>query len=267
MNACGGCTVLDTATLGDACGRCDLGAIECDGTDAIACTEPPAPSACVSVPADALSWWKAEADAIDTLGNADGTLVGGAEVVTGLVGNAFSLDTLESVSFGNITNFDFSNAPFTVEGWIRHSQLPPDQGIAGCGPHYPVFTNDAWGWTLQVGETGTVSFGKYTDFNGGESATGESLISLDRWHHVAGVISDTEIRVYLDGRLEGVKTLESTTVFYNTGDTPSMGNRECGAGIIHVLGELDEFAIYSRALSTVEIQSVCEADSFGKCAP
>lgn len=267
MNACGGCTTLDTTTLDDACGRCDLGSIACDGLDAIACQEPAAASACVALPANAVAWWRAEADGTDSVGNIDGSLNGGAQIVTGLVGNAFSLVADQAVAFGNITALDFVDTEFTVEGWVRHSQLPPDKNIAGCNPHYPVFTNDAWGWTLQVSETGTVAFSKYTDINGGEGVTGESLISLDTWHHVAGVFGATEMRVYLDGRLEGAQTLASTTIFYNTNDEPSMGDRQCGVGVLDVIGELDEFAIYSRALSTAELQGICEADSFGKCVP
>jgi hypothetical protein len=84
----------------------------------------------------------------------------------------------------------------------------------------------------------------------------ENPIPLDQWSHVAAVYDfDNELRLYIDGKLDNTHELKGA-IDPSPGDH-WFGNRLDGPWPYE--GRLDEFAIYSRALSEAEIRQDMEA--------
>ena len=72
---------------------------------------------CISPPANLVSWWRAEGDANDTIGNNNGILMNGTGMVPGKVGQAFSLDGVQSVEIPDSPALHL--ASITIEGWVQ----------------------------------------------------------------------------------------------------------------------------------------------------
>ena len=130
---------------------------------------------------------------------------------------------------------------FTMAGWIRPVIAPGiraglfgQNGVLGVG-----FLNAG---TLQV----------FT--SGGGSLTVSNSLTLNQWHHVAVVGDGANLQIYFEGVLQG--TGGSATGNY--GSSASQFNIG-GGGIFDAAGnffngQIDEVAVWGRALSASEIQ-------------
>lgn len=237
--------------------------------DLLGCTVPDPGNAatCTAKPSGQIAWWRAEGTFNDSIGGLHGTNVG-ATFVAGKVGQAFAFNgSGQYVSLGNISGLDFTGQDFTVEAWLRISDLPTlNPGGSGCVPMYPLVANRDWGWSLNIIASGGVAFNKYTTQAGGLGiASCTAPIPLDTWVHLAAVHTTTELRLYLNGVLQAAKASPISTIYYEPTDEPEFGARRCASGIYYLKGALDEISIYDRALTAQEITSVASAGDKGKC--
>jgi hypothetical protein len=93
--------------------------------------------------------------------------------------------------------------PLTVEAWIKTTAANTEQGIV---ERYDVNGAADGGYALRLRANGKLAF--YTlrdreflyDF-----VQGSTVISTNVWHHVAGVFDGSQLRVYVDGVLDGTK--------------------------------------------------------------
>src|SRR4051794_30047983 len=82
------------------------------------------------VPADIVSWYRAEGDAADFWGDNDGTLENGATFTAGKVGQALLFDGVDDlVRIPNSANQD-PGSSFTVEAWVNPSSSGHGRPIA-----------------------------------------------------------------------------------------------------------------------------------------
>ena len=243
----------------------EIGAIH--GAGSAGKVKPPAPEP-IAPPDGLVSWWPADGDALDVIDGNHGALVGGATYAPGLIDRAFSLDgNGDYVNLGDYSNLYFSETDFTIEGWFQISDYPNNAG-GGCGSRYPILANNAWGYAVQIAETGHVSFGKYYTVSDGVGTTSADPVSIGQWHHFAAVHTVTELRLYVDGQLSSTADSPSGAVFYQVGDRPEIGRLNCGnLPYFYFKGLIDELGMYSRALTDEEIRSVFEAVSEGKIKP
>ena len=78
--------------------------------------------ACVAPPDNMISWWNADAGAHDIWGGNDGTLQGGADFISGLVGLAFNFNgTSADVAIPDSPSWNFGAGDFTFDFWARSS--------------------------------------------------------------------------------------------------------------------------------------------------
>ena len=85
---------------------------------------------------------------------------------------------------------------------------------------------------------------------------------LRRWQHVAAVKRGPDMEIYLDGKLVGAKRDDSSLaqhlcIIVGTSGIPRKGaplDRQC-----KFIGQLDELAIYDRALDREEIKQHIDA--------
>ena len=82
------------------------------------------------VPADIVSWYRAEGDASDFVGDNDGTLLNGATFTAGKVGQAFLLDGVDDlISIPDDPSLEPSSN-FTIEAWVNPSSSGHGRPIA-----------------------------------------------------------------------------------------------------------------------------------------
>jgi uncharacterized repeat protein (TIGR02543 family) len=221
-----------------------------DGAFAVTTTETPVAA---SLPAGNLvSLWRAENNALDSVGSNHGSWAGTAAYGTGVVGKAFSLDGNGSyISVTDDANLHPTTA-ITLQAWIKPEDIATDQHIistAGGGPS--PFGHDYY---LRL-VSGSLEF----RINDDPLWAGSVIPAANRWYHVTATYDRaTGLRkIYVDGALTATNGYSSSI---NTGHTTfSIGvnarNPALGSNFNSFKGSIDEVAIYSRELTATEIQT------------
>jgi len=103
-------------------------------------------------------------------------------------------------------------------------------------------------WTFEVSSSKELGFWAYL----GGAWRGEYAYTLtpNKWYHVAGTYDGTDVKLYVNGVLEGTKNYSGTTIT-NSDDSIRIGGHAGGTNDFE--GYIDEVAIYSSALSASEI--------------
>jgi hypothetical protein len=221
------------------------------------------------VPTDGLvGWWPFNGNANDESGNGNDGVVNGATLTEdrcGLTNSAYTFDGLDDFINTSFTGI-LGSGDRTVSYWAKQAQN--DSGVIGqvvlgwggnqCGPSgiatgfYCAYNTSLMGITFESNES---------------SITVASNIPIDdnAWHHYAFVknsnaVSTSQVLIYQDGVL--LNTLLGEYLSWGTLNTTStvpvtFGKRSfsCVADRFYN-GSSDDIAIYNRALTESEIQSL-----------
>jgi hypothetical protein len=197
-----------------------------------------------------VGWWKLDemkgsvtADAADSH---TGTLVGDATWAEGVAGGALQLDGQgDYVDLGTGPDFDIADR-ITVAAWIKVTAFDVDwQAIIAKGDTAWRLSRDQ-GNNLHFGCTGVWP----------EWVRGNVGVNDGRWHHVAGTYDGSELRLYVDGKLDAsAKTQGAVNV--NAYPVYIGENAEHPGRGWH--GLIDDVRLYNYALSDVEIKALGEA--------
>ncbi len=213
-------------------------------------------SICTSSPPGLVSWWQAESNTLDANATNHGTLVGNAAFVAGRVGQALSFDgSGDAVSVGNPASLQLQD--FTIEAWIkRGSATVANADGSGAGTAV-FFSHGGGGYGFGIENGGNLFLSRI----GVDNVTLSTGITDTNWHHVAVTKSGSTVFFYIDGAAHAVPVYNTT---YNFSSGAAIGARgdNFSSGFF---GAIDELAIYNRALSAGEIQSIYSASSTGKC--
>ncbi len=140
--------------------------------------------------------------------------------------------------------------PITVEAWIRRSVMGVQHAVVekyGC-------LGDAalvGGYVLRVNADDKLVFRTEDDCSNGTSAIGATSLQSNVWYHVAGLWDGSQIRVYINGALDGVT---ATTRNPKTGFTPlRIGER--GNTLQPMAGAIDEVRLWNVARTQAELQA------------
>ena len=184
----------------------------------------------------------------DSAGTNTGTLVNGPAWTTGKVGGALCFGGSRYVDIGNDASLRVDSV--TLETWIKVTD--------SWGAHNPIIGSNWDGvgsnYYLGVvnGQFGFTYVHPVDPYWRYCSTTPPSNDGL--WHHVVGTFDAGISKIYIDGVLRNTCDYSSvTTVCPKRIDTVYIG--QFWAGGYGVPGDLDEVAIYDRALSESEIQS------------
>ncbi|MFC5468014.1 DUF5695 domain-containing protein [Cohnella suwonensis] len=190
--------------------------------------------------------------AADTSGNGKtGTLNGGATWAAGQSGNAVSLNG--STGYVSMPNGIANGATsFTVAAWVKANSLSNWTRIFDIGTG----TTNYMFLSPQPGAAG-LRFAITTNGNGSEQQiSSTTAFPTGVWKHVAVTISGSTGRLYVDG--VQVATNASMTL-----NPSSLGNttqnwigRSQYSGDPYFNGSVDDFRMYSRALSASEITAL-----------
>lgn len=89
----------------------------------------------------------------------------------------------------------------TVEGWIKLYSTGAYQAIVSREAFQQAGTGG--GYRLVVTDTGKLRLDLFQSHNTYTTVIGTTTITTGVWHHVAGVFDGSQMRVYLDGVLNG----------------------------------------------------------------
>ena len=184
-----------------------------------------------------ISFWPGEGDALDNAGNNDGTLVDDVTFSAGRIGQAFSFDGAgDFVEVSDDVSLDITTS-LSILAWIKPQSVTSvriiDKITAGVGDGYLL----------------DVLSGKLRFIVGNTLVLSTSNLSLNEFSHVAGVFDGANIKVYVNGVLEGTQPigipLPTNNLSLRIG-ADSNGNNEFG-------GLIDEVKIFDVPLTANDI--------------
>ena len=201
----------------------------------------------------------------------DGTAINGTSVIgNGVSGHAITLSgqVKQGVSAADHSTLDFGDATdFTVSVWMKrkgsmNSSLPngeANDGVLICKQNWS--SGSSAGWGIYATSDGGVKWNLAGSSRmGGDIVSGASVAD-DRWHHI--LVSSTRAgnsRCFVDGVF--VKSISISGAGSVDNSLPlSMGVD--GNGNYSWTGELDEVALWNRALGDSEATDVFRASEMG----
>ena len=213
------------------------------------------PPACVTPPAGIVSWWRAEANALDQADGNNGTLAGNTTYAAGEVATGFVFDgSGDAVTVGNPTNLQLQN--FTIETWMKRSSAS-QTSLDSSGA--VLFGYGQGGYAFGINHNGTLFLTRV----GIDNVILSTPITNTSFHHVAVTKLGTNVVFYIDGTAYPVGPYSTTYTFESSAAVGARGDNLGNS----FLGIIDECSVYNRQLSASEIQSIYSAAAAGKCAP
>ena len=201
--------------------------------------------------------WSGEGNGVDSVGGNDGNLVN-VSFTDGVVGQAFSFapDSFPRGTYGGVQIPDkpeFALQSLTIEGWVR----PRGNGyvIMSRGDHRPGLDP----YTLSMQASHELHFQICDEEN--HAAIVATTLVYGQWTHVAATLDgDTgTMSLYTNGVLAAQTVTQIKPIGALLPDlSPGLGigNLNDGGNDFPFIGDLDEIALYNRALSADEINAI-----------
>jgi len=219
-----------------------------------------------SLGADMVGYYTFEGgDAIDhSVGlSQNGTMSNGATtVIDGVRGEVLSLDGLDDFVDLSASTPSFSSLnEGTVSGWINttgtNQTLFSISDTSDTDSYVSLSIDNAGHLMYTVTENNVMQTGVFTSNN---------TINDGNWHHVAVTVDSGGNKLFIDGQLISGGNLtyqagDSTTQHFfssvSNADAMAIGRNQGSSGAKwHTAGSIDDTRIYSRALSTKEIEAI-----------
>lgn len=214
-----------------------------------------------SRPPGLISWYRAENNALDAVGANHGTLTGATSYGAGKVGTAFTLH-------GNGDTVQIPDSPslqppvITVETWVNMQDT--DSTCVFVGKTVGSGPADTWTLYYVYGQLHTQV--TTTSSSGGFDVSANWLPQRNRWYHLAMTYDGAQLRLYIDGAQVAAAVAEGALT-YDSHPVVIGADIENESLAYYFNGQIDETAIYNRALTDTEIAGIYAADLAGKAPP
>ena len=208
-----------------------------------------------------VSWWPGDGSAQDIVDGNHGTLQRGTTFAPGMVGQAFSFDGVDDYVFiPDALNLDVTDE-VTVGLWAKINSIPSE----GDAVLIDKMTSDPVGpFGIVIWSGGPLVGRLWTDPMVGEPfLVFTDTPDVQNWHHYAMTYRSGEQKAYMDG-VEVDSSSRTGQLLTNSLQI------EIGSGVdrdYYFDGLIDEVAIFSRALTDVEIKAIFDAGSAGVIKP
>ena len=170
----------------------------------------------------------------------DGKLRGGISLEGGHVGTPEAIDGFTDMPLSGLT----------VEAWVYISEVTGDTQQVWEALNAP----GAWpAETFIEGALPGMVFYIYDDA-GTDHQVDIPDLPLQEWVHIAGTYDGSVQTAYVNGEMVGEEAWSGTFTLIAAADGAVVIGRDNEADIQHLGGMVDEFAVYSRALASDEIQ-------------
>ena len=219
------------------------------------------PTPTCSPAADGLvAWWPGNGD-VNMLLTGDLVATNGATNSLGLNGQAFDMN-------GSSQYWTAPDSPalrptnFTMEGWVNFADASNLRVLFGK-PYGDSYFDSYQVWmdygTLRAGITTAEGFNSLLSYSWAPTA--------GTWHHVAFSYDQTAktSALYVDGAAVANTTNAPGPVVYDSRPFIVGADIEYGSPNYFFNGQIDEVALYNRALSSNEVASIFSAEAVGRC--
>lgn len=217
-----------------------------------------------------IGYWSFDKDTVkgntvmDIWGNQDAEMIGKLEIVPGKFGEAVQLGGGAGARVqmtDDIKKAELPTEEMTIELWAWDEQF-----IEWGGYVVAVQDNGAFekGWLLGT-RWKAFSFALSSE----DADDGDGLLTylnaanaseMNKWYHVVGTYDSKEMKIYVNGKLEGTSGVQSGPINYPDRIFFSIGAyKDDNEDFVHK-GMLDEVRLYDRALSEKEVLSNMEAE-------
>jgi len=213
-----------------------------------------------------VAYYPFNGNANDESGNNNHATENGAALTADRFGNsegAYILDGIDdSIDIPDSDIIDFPvDQDFSIVTWLKPSAIQTDltygdndiiEKWSGDGgyPYAIRYRNQA------SPVNGSISVKRY-DGDNKPTIISTTTINDNEFHHIVFTKDGSELRLYIDGILDGTITDTTTSVTSNDSEC-FVGKR--GNNINHFKGIIDEIRIYDRAISEAEIQELYGQD-------
>ncbi len=224
---------------------------------------------CTPPPADMTAWYPGDSSASDIQGGNDSTLQNGAGFAPGKVGSSFHLDGVDDfVSAASDAGNNFGAGEFSVDTWVRFDSTAGEQVIVE--KYIETLDSNSVGFSL----TKLVNNQLRLVFTGGSFVESpvEPLVAGTFYHLAATRGASGAVSVFLDGNLiasgtnnADVSSAATLKLGHRGNPTDTPGSNDTRG--FYLQGDLDEVALFSRALSAAEVRAIVDAGGAGKCKP
>lgn len=205
------------------------------------------------VPTNGLvGYWPFNGNANDASGNGNNGTVNGATLTTDRNGNANSAYSFNGTSNINISNSNiaaFLYSSFSCGAWFKTSSSSPGDIIR----YDNCVTGSGWGLRIGYNNTGQIQGLEFDNSRNPNFVTSNNLYNNGNWHFVLYKrdISIMKDFLFIDNQLISETTFSSVFNIELTGHPLFIG-----AGCDFFNGDLDDIAIYNRALTQQEITAL-----------
>ncbi len=185
-----------------------------------------------------------------------GTLQGKPQAAEGVIGRSLRLDgERDLLTVRDATALDFSAATFSVSAWANVYALDRGQQMIVAKN---VYSADQREWGLMVDRDDHFRF--YLHHEGWKTLESRTVPVPGRWYHVAVAVDAGTGRLYVNGRLEDEGRLGPAVP--NTAAPLTIGGVNDGGRLWQMwCGALDEVRLYTRAISTAEVQAMADRET------
>ena len=217
---------------------------------------------CVTPPANLVSWWPGDSNALDVESGHNGVLKNGATFVAGNVDSAFGFDGVDDyVEVADSPDWHFTG-DFAIDAWVKIADTTKTYLFVSQGQNVSNRMLFAYGGSAGNGIQFTLVIGGSNVLILRELSNVSWIANA--WTHVAVTREANTFRIYRDGNLVGSQTLAVTYPDY--AGLVNFGRQEfTTASNFYLDGALDEIEVFNRALSATEIQQIITAGVEGKC--
>jgi hypothetical protein len=227
---------------------------------------------CVPVPAGLVAWYRGEGDAVEAFHLYHGELTGGTSFGAGAVGQAFTFDGVDD----SVVVRDHSTLnpeKITLEAWVKPSVIKAGSRVVSKELSLETCDSPFVAWSLDVRSDRSnraVFFLSVRNSSALHELPGTSAIPTDRFTHLAATFDGTRARIYVNGVQENSASVSGVLPAAGTPVVLGRPGTVCAAKYANLgefAGQIDEVAIYNRALTAAEVLSIFAAGPSGKCPP
>jgi hypothetical protein len=213
-----------------------------------------------------LAWWPGDGDVTDFWENYNGIFINSPSYTIGKVDQCFHFTGSNWVQVNDQDVWTLGTSPFTIDLWVKFDYILGRSPFiahdeAGGPSNKWIFWYDAGGHRPPYGPA--LRFHIYNP--------SVAYIPIDTivyypwnpvvgvWYHVAVTREGFIYNLYIDG--VNVKTEDHSYPLPNPNAPLTIGKAEA----FTFRGDIDEVEIFNRALTSLEVKSIYEAGSAGKC--